>query len=92
MQAGHWLPGRHAAVLLDERNVHVQCYGCNVPNKGNPIKYWHFMEETYGKEIMDELERLDTTDPQYRIPYYEDKITEYKEKLRQYEQSTINWS
>lgn len=67
LQAGHWLPGRHNSVLFDPRNCHPQCYGCNVPNKGNPIKYYHFMEETYGSEVMDELEELDKHPIQFKV-------------------------
>lgn len=60
LQAGHWIPGRHLSVLFDPRNCHPQCYWCNMQLKGNPIKYHHFMEKTYGKKVMDELEALDT--------------------------------
>lgn len=67
LQAGHWIPGRHNSVLFDERNCHPQCYGCNVPMKGNPIKYYHFMEETYNKKVMKELEELDKQEKQFKV-------------------------
>lgn len=34
MQAGHAIPGRHNAVLLDEEIVKPQCVGCNVLGRG----------------------------------------------------------
>lgn len=43
LQAGHFVDGRNNKVLLDERLVHPQCYQCNVPLKGNKIKYFEFM-------------------------------------------------
>lgn len=55
LQAGHWIPGRNNAVLFSERGVHAQCYGCNYSKSSNPIKYWLFMEQTYGRKIMDLL-------------------------------------
>lgn len=34
-QAGHAIPGRHNAVLLDEDVVRVQCISCNIFRRGN---------------------------------------------------------
>jgi hypothetical protein len=79
LQAGHWLPGRHASVLFDERNCHPQCYHCNVGLKGNPIKYYHFMEELYGKRIMDELESLDRQPKQLKTWELLEIAQKYKE-------------
>ena len=66
LQAGHWLPRRHNSVLFDERNCHAQCFSCNIGKKGNPVKYFHFMEKKYGREVMEELERLDTEPKQFK--------------------------
>lgn len=81
LQAGHWLPGRHPSVLFDRRNVHAQCYGCNVGKNGNPIKYYHYMERTYGLDIMKELEELDTQIIKRTPQDYLDLEALYKEKL-----------
>ncbi len=37
LQAGHFIPGRRAAILFEETGVHGQCYWCNSNNglKGN---------------------------------------------------------
>jgi hypothetical protein len=59
LQAGHFIPGRHNSVIYDERNVHPQCYACNVMMHSNPIKYFRFMQQTYGDEVIEELERID---------------------------------
>lgn len=82
LQAGHWLPGRHNSVLFDPRNCHPQCYGCNVPNKGNPVKYFHFMEETYGRDVMNELEDLDRQVVQFKIPELQELEKMFKEALK----------
>jgi hypothetical protein len=82
MQAGHWIPGRHNAVLFDERNVHPQCYHCNIGLKGNPIVYYHFMERTYGKKVMKELEQKDKEIKQFKLYELEALYDIYKEKLK----------
>lgn len=57
LQAGHFIGGRNNAVLFQERGVHAQCYSCNAKHIGNgrPIEYWLYMEQTYGREVIDEL-------------------------------------
>lgn len=69
-QAGHFIPGRHSAVLYDERNAHGQCYMCNIRLKGNPIKYFRYMQKTYGDPVIEELEVLDATNPHYKAFQY----------------------
>lgn len=81
LQAGHWLPNRHNSVLFDERNCHSQCYGCNVGKKGNPVAYFHFMEDRYGREVMAELEELDRTMVQFKAIDYQEIEEKYKQKL-----------
>ena len=55
LQAGHFLPGRHLSVMFDERNVHAQCYNCNIRLKGNWSEYMTFMLSAYGNETINEL-------------------------------------
>lgn len=66
MQAGHFIPGRHNSVLFDDRNCHPQCYHCNIGLKGNPRKYDKFMRETYGREVIEDLETLDSIPKQLK--------------------------
>lgn len=68
MQAGHFIPGRHNAVLFDERNVHGQCYICNIVHKGQGPKYYQFMLRRYGQAVIDELMELDRKVRQFTIP------------------------
>ena len=57
MQSGHFIPGRLNNNLFDERGVHAQCSLCNVVRGGNGPKYYQFMEQAYGREVIDELLR-----------------------------------
>lgn len=55
--AGHFLPGRHASILFDERGTNFQCRYCNRNLGGNPKKYKEFMLKKYGAGIVGELIR-----------------------------------
>lgn len=58
LQAGHFIPGRHPAVLFNEDLVHPQCWYCNLQMGGNPREYDKFMREKYGSEKVDEFDLL----------------------------------
>lgn len=81
-QAGHFIDGRHNAVLFSERGVHGQCYHCNVGLKGNKLQYWLFMEKTYGREVIDQLMAESKQMVQYKIHDYERIAQEYTEKYK----------
>lgn len=55
LQAGHFIPGRGGMVLFDERQVHIQCYHCNVGLKGNWPEYYLFMVNKYGVSFVEQL-------------------------------------
>lgn len=56
--AGHYIgrgSGGSSGVYFDERNIHLQAKQCNLSNQ-NRDGYRKFMLETYGQEVIDELE------------------------------------
>lgn len=57
LQAGHFIAGRGNSLLFDERNCHAQCYGCNMGRGGAYVEYFVFMEQNYGREVIEELRR-----------------------------------
>lgn len=62
LQAGHFIPQAQGnAVKWDLRNIHPQCYRCNINLGGNGAEYYPYMEQRYGKEVIDELRRLSNT-------------------------------
>jgi len=83
MQAGHFLPGRHNSVLFNEKNVHAQCPGCNMFKQGNSVKYFRFMQRTYGEEVIAELEKLDTQNKQFTPQELKDLIETLKQKINE---------
>lgn len=85
MQAGHFIPGRHNAVLFDERNVHPQCVGCNVFKHGNLIPYYRYMLFYYGQAVIDELEELDKSSQSFTIDELEQLNKEILAKIKELE-------
>lgn len=83
LQAGHFIPGRRNSILFDERNIHAQCYGCNVMKQGNTVKYFRFMQRTYGDTVIEELEHLNTIDKQFQPKELEELIQDLKEKINE---------
>jgi len=83
LQAGHFIDGRHGAVLFSERGVHAQCYGCNVGLHGNKLKYWLFMEKQYGRDIINQLMAESKQEVIYKKHDYDDIAEKYKQKTQE---------
>jgi hypothetical protein len=82
MQAGHFISGRTLSLLFDHRNCHTQCYGCNVGRNGSYVEYFIYMEERYGRKVIDELRRLKYQSKKYGIGDYERLIEELERSIR----------
>jgi 5-methylcytosine-specific restriction endonuclease McrA len=79
MQAGHFIPQAQGnAVRFDERNVHAQCYRCNMNLGGNGPEYYPFMVELYGEEIINELKLLSKTTVKFTASELDDIAADYK--------------
>jgi hypothetical protein len=86
VQAGHFIPGRGNSILFDERNCHGQCYGCNVGKNGAAVEYFVFMENTYGREVINELRFLKGRTRKYSVGELEIMAQEYRDKTRDLEE------
>lgn len=83
MHAGHYIAkSMGTAIYFDERNVHPQCPGCNLYKRGNLARYAIFLESKYGKGILQDLDNTQRAGLKMSTADYEEKIHEYKEKLR----------
>lgn len=92
LQAGHFAPAGNCgfALLFDELNVNGECSYDNAFNRGHLIQYKTNLIERYGEQKVKELEEK-YNDSRYRGKItkewskkeYEAKILEYKEKLKQ---------
>lgn len=83
MQNGHWIPRNILSTRFDEMNCRPQCVGCNMFNKGRPDVFALKLLEEYGEEKLRELQKRRNEIIRY-FPY-EEKIEEYKTKLKEYE-------
>ena len=64
MQGGHYIPRgvtspwRGTALKIVEENIHPQCKRCNLTLQGNSPGYTRYMVETYGQDMVDEIEAV----------------------------------
>lgn len=82
MQCGHFVSRAHLATRYDEENVRPQCVGCNVFGGGKTAVFADNLERK-SPGIVAALYRK-ARQIVKNFPY-EEKIKEYKEKLKQYE-------
>ena len=55
MHAGHYVTRNYLATRWDERNVFPQCPGCNIWGGGKHDEYALFLIDTFGPNILQEL-------------------------------------
>lgn len=53
--AGHFIPRGCMLTRWDERNVALQCAGCNTYRGGEQAEYLLALERKYGRPVVDEL-------------------------------------
>lgn len=87
LQAGHFIQGRSGSILFDERIVYSQCAHCNLnPPRGlggNYVEYFAFMEEEWGREMIEEFRQLKHETLKYKIFDYERVEEEYKSRVQE---------
>ena len=83
LQAGHFIPkSLGTSIYFDLRNIHPQCYRCNINLGSNGPEYFRFMQERYGDEVIEDLRALSRTTLKLYASDYEEMIEEMKEKLK----------
>lgn len=80
--AGHFVSGRHDAVLFHEEVVHGQCAHCNRFKEGEYIPYERAMRELYGTEKVEELKLLKWAIRKYTTQELIDLKLHYRQKLK----------
>lgn len=66
---------------FDERNVAVQCVGCNMFGSGKHDVFAMALITKYGKDILEDLNNEKLRCVKYTIANYEDMIGGYKDSL-----------
>jgi hypothetical protein len=84
--AGHLFPaGAHGIIRYEPKNVHSQCYRCNINLGGNGAAYSDRFIEVYGIEEFRRLSALSRTIKQWRAPEVEELIAALKRGGADYE-------
>lgn len=83
MDAGHFFDAGVSgnSLYFDERNVHCQCFSCNVKKSGNKAIYASNLVRQYGDDIIMKLRLLKRPEKWDDFTYVE-KLKEYRAKLR----------
>jgi hypothetical protein len=79
---GHFIPRDRKATRFNEMNCHPQCVYCNYHKHGQPDIYRSRLIEMYGKEEVEKLERLAQMGGADDSISLQQKIKEYKEKVK----------
>ena len=69
-------------MLFDEQGVHAQCKGCNLFKGGAVHEYWLFMEETYGREVIDAMITKRHTTVKMSLLDYQNIVETYNNKTK----------
>jgi len=83
LQAGHFIPGRRALNLFDERGCHAQCYHCNHHLTGNWPRYYDAMVKKYGKKVIEALKKQDKQNHTWSVSELTEIRDKYKVKLKE---------
>ena len=83
MHAGHYIPKSVGGIALyfNEKNVHAQCYHCNINLSGNSDIYMQRLVAKYGEEVIEEIRELRQQINKWSIEDYEIKIQHYTTKV-----------
>jgi hypothetical protein len=80
MQCGHFQSRKHYSTRWDERNVAVQCAGCNVFRYGEQYKFSLFLGKKLSQELLDKS-RIITKFASYEL---EEMIEHYSDEVKKY--------
>lgn len=85
IHAGHYITKSVGGLALyfHEKNVHAQCYRCNIHLSGNWTAYREFILRKYGEETEAELMALKNKIVKFTAEDYKQMIADYQSKLKE---------
>lgn len=85
--AGHFIHGYNPGTWINDRNVHVQCIGCNKFKNGARDQYAIRLVRKYGSDILEELDKAYNHPPlTWSVSALRDAYQEVQKKLAEVEQ------
>jgi hypothetical protein len=91
-QAGHWITAANCGLALyfHEKNVHCQCYNCNINLSGNWLVYEKRIIEVYGQKTCDELKAMKwISSVKYAVFQYVEMIEAFTKAFEDLERNQI---
>lgn len=85
MQGGHFISRRYTGTKIIEENVNPQCYGCNGPKAKDgtvTIAYTLYMTDMYGREYVDELQKIKHVPKKYTRDEIADIKKEFRDRIK----------
>ncbi len=79
LQAGHFMSRKHYSTRWDERNVEVQCQGCNVWRYGEQYKFSLHLGSELSEELLirsRQIEKFSNADLVMMYETYKQKVKE----------------
>lgn len=85
--AGHFIRDSVGGVELRYhlKNIHVQCFRCNIILGGNEAEYYRFMIGRYGQEEVDEIFKIKNETHKWTEVDYRNKIKHYQQLEKEYD-------
>ena len=80
MQCGHFQSRKHYSTRWDERNVAVQCAGCNVFRYGEQFKFSLYLGKKLSQELLDKS-RIITKFASYEL---EEMLQHYSSEVKKF--------
>lgn len=80
--AGHGISRKYNSTFVDERNVHLQCKGCNGFGAGEQYLYMIEVDKLYGEGTAEELQRLKHETKKFSRPELIEMIEDYKQRIK----------
>jgi len=80
LQAGHFMSRKHYSIRWDERNVKIQCSGCNVFRYGEQYKYSLYLGDKLSKELLADSRKL----VKFTSDELEEMITHYSNEVKKH--------
>ena len=82
-QAGHFVSRKTNKLRYDERNVNLQCVGCNMFKSGEQYIYGKEIDQKYGDGIAEELMSQRNDTHKFTITELEEIIKYSKDNLKE---------
>ena len=80
MQAGHFMSRKHYSTRWDERNVKVQCTGCNVFKFGEQYKFSLYLGGKLSEELLEESRKI----RKFTSDELEEMVVHYSNEVKKY--------